>query len=337
MGKSTTMKDIAEKLNISTVTVSKALNDKDGVGEELKNKIKKLADEMGYRYNMLAKSMRDGCSYNIGVVVAEHFMGDQSFYFNFFKHISKLLEKNDYCGILQILNSEDEEKLNLPKLYYDKKVDGLIILGQVSKRYIEVLHEIEIPIVFLDFYDEHAKIDSVVVDNFYGAYDITNYLMKSGHRDIAFVGNIYATSSIQDRFLGFYKSLLEHGEKLKEEYIISDRDEHGRYVDLVLPKHMPTAFVCNCDAVARSLILKLKESGYGVPEDVSVVGFDNDIYATVSEPPITTVEVDVEEMAKTAIKFVLSKISKENKRYGRVFIKGRILYRNSVKVIHRNK
>lgn len=336
MAKNTTMKDIAKKLNISTVTVSKALNDKDGVGEDLKNKIKKLADEMGYRYNMLAKSMRDGYSYNIGVVVAEHFMGDQSFYFNFFKHITKTLERFNYCGILQILNSEEEENLNLPKLYYDKKVDGLIILGQVSKRYIEVLQNIDIPIVFLDFYDEHSNIDSVAVDNFYGAYQITNYLIKNGHRDIAFVGNIYATSSIQDRFLGFYKSLLEHGEKLKEEYVICDRDEHGRYIELVFPKNMPTAFVCNCDEVAHNLILKLKEMGYTVPNDFSVVGFDNDIYATISSPQITTVEVDVEEMALTAIRFILSKIKKENKSFGRVLIKGRIVYRQSVRAINKD-
>lgn len=333
MAKATTMKDIADKLNISTVTVSKALSDKDGVGEELKNKIKKLADEMGYRYNMMAKSMRDGCSYNIGVVVAEHFMSDQSFYFKFFKHISKLLEDYDYCGILQILNSEDEVKLNLPKIYHDKKVDGLIVLGQVSKQYIEVLHEVDIPIVFLDFYDESAKIDSVAVDNFYGAYDLTNYLIKNGHRSIAFVGNIYATSSIQDRFLGYYKSLLEHGERLKEDFVISDRDEHGKYIELVVPEVMPTAFVCNCDEVARKLINILLTMGYKVPDDFSVVGFDNDIYATISEPKITTVQVDIEEMARTAIKFVINKLRKENKKYGRILIKGKIVYRDSVKKI----
>ena len=335
MGKSATMKDIAKKMNVSTVTVSKALSNKDGVSDELRDRIKKLADEMGYRYNMVAKSMRDGYSYNIGVVVADHFIGEQSFYFNFFKHILKLLEKHNYCGILQILSSEEEKNLILPKLYYDKKIDGLIILGQVSKPYIETLENIDIPLVFLDFYDEHSKIDSVVVDNFYGAYEITNYLINCGHRNIAFVGNIYATSSIQDRFLGYYKSLLEHREKLREEYIICDRDENGKYIELILPETMPSAFVCNCDEVARILITKLEKMGYSVPEHFSVVGFDNDIYATISQPQLTTVEVDVEEMARTAIKFILSNIRKENKKYGRELIRGKIVFRNSVKDINK--
>jgi len=327
------MKDIAVKLGISTVTVSKALNDKDGVSVELKNKIKKLADEMGYRYNMLAKSMRDGCSYNMGVIVAEHFMGEQSFYLNFFKHISVQLENYNYCGILQILRQQDEEKLVLPKLYFERKVDGLIILGQVSKPYIEVLQNIDIPIVFLDFYDENSQIDSIAVDNFNSAYELTNYLIKNGHENIGFIGNIYATSSIQDRFLGFYKSLLEHGYKLNYDYVISDRDEYGKYIDIKLPTDMPTAYVCNCDEVARNVINKLKEMGKTVPNDISIVGFDNDMFSTISEPQLTTVEVDVEEMSRMAIKFILGKISNQSKKYGRVMVKGRIVYRQSVKNI----
>ena len=115
--------------------------------------------------------------------------------------------------------------------------------------------------------------------------------------------------------------------------MICDRDKHGKYIELKFPKDMPTAFVCNCDAIAYNLILKLKEMGYSVPKDFSVVGFDNNIYATISEPKITTVEVDVEEMAGTAVKSILDKIKKENKSQGRSTIMGRIVYRDSVKTI----
>jgi Transcriptional regulators len=334
MKSSISMKNIARELNVSIVTVSKALNDKDGVSEELKIKIKDLADKMGYRYNMMAKSMRDGLSYNIGVVIPEHFLGDdKSYYFSVFKHLSKIMEKYQYCAILQVLNSEEEDKVVLPKFYYDKKVDGLIVLGQVNKRYIKALQNIEIPTIFLDFYDENTNVDSITVDNYSGAYELTNYLIKSGHAHIAFVGDIYATSSIQDRYLGVCKSLLEHGIKLREDYVICDRDEHGRYIELKFPEEMPTAFVCNCDGVAYNVILKLKEMGYSVPEDFSVVGFDNDIYATISDPQITTVEVDVEEMAGTAVKSMLDKVKKENRKHGRSMIKGRIVFRDSVKNI----
>jgi LacI family transcriptional regulator len=164
-------------------------------------------------------------------------------------------------------------------------------------------------------------------------YEMTNYLIKKGHQEIAFVGNIYATSSIQDRFLGYYKSLLEHGIKLRDHYIMNDRDEQGRLIDIVLPENMPTAFVCNCDQVAYELINKLQKLGYQVPEDCSVVGFDNDIYAMLAEPKLTTVKVDMAEMAKTAVECIIEKVKNKSKRYGRVAIRGKIIYRDSVRSI----
>lgn len=328
------MKDIADRLGVSNVTVSKALNDKEGVSEELRTKIKKTANEMGYRYNTAAKSIRKGYNYNIGVVVAEKFTNDvQSFYFKFYHHISKILENYQYFGMLHILTYAEERELMLPKMYNEMKVDGLIILGQISKAYIEILKEVDVPVVFLDFYDEHGEFDCVISDNFYSAYEITNYLINKGHTKIAFVGNIYATSSIQDRFLGYYKSLLEHGMQLDKEYIISDRDNDGKLIDLSIPKNLPTAFVCNCDRVAYNLAKKLNEQGYRIPEDCSIVGFDNDIFSTLSDLKLTTVEVNMKEMAETAIKIIMSKVQDSNKKYGRVSIKGKIIYRDSVEQI----
>jgi len=332
-----TMKDIAIKLGVSSVTVSKALNDKEGVSDELKVKIKNLAEKMGYRYNTAAKSMKEGLTYNIGVIIPERFAGlAQSFYLKVYQHISLVLEQYGYYGILHILSEEDEEKCNLPRVYYEKRVDGFIILGQINKDYIKLIESIEMPKLFLDFYDEHASIDSVITDNFYGAYEITNYLINNGHRKIAYVGNLYSTSSIQDRFLGYYKSLLEHNYCINQDFILNDRDERGTLIEIELPDgELPTAFVCNCDQVAHNLINKLTKLGYKVPDDFSVVGFDNDIYATITEPALTTVEVDVEEMARTAVKFVIEKIKNKNRKYGRVLVKGNIIIRDSVKVLEK--
>ncbi len=338
MKNNVTMRDIADKIGVSSVTVSKALNDKEGVSEELKQKIKDLAEEMGYRFNTVAKSMKEGYSYNIGIVIPERFIGeDQSFYLKFYQYITKMLEDYNYYGILQMLTEEDEKNLNLPRIYYENKVDGFIILGQISTEYIDLLTENGIPKVFLDFYTDHSEIDSIITDNFYAVYELTNYLIKSGHKDIAFVGNIHSTSSIQDRFLGYYKSLLEHKLTLKNDFIISDRDERGSYIDLTIPESLPTAFVCNCDQVAFNLINKLQGLGVSVPEDCSVVGFDNDIYSTLSNPALTTVQVDIEEMAKVAVKFIIGKIKNIDKSYGRVLVKGKIVHRDSVKSLYREE
>lgn len=327
-----TMKDIANKLGVSSVTVSKALNDKEGVSDNLKLKIKKVAGEMGYRFNSAAKSIKDGLSYNIGVMIPQRFTGmNDSFYLRVYQEIAVQLDHYGYFGILNILSSDDEEELNFPRVYSESKVDGIIILGQISKKYIETVQNMDLPKLFLDFYDEHAMIDSIVTDNFYGAYELTNYLIQNGHRDIAYVGNVYSTSSIQDRFLGYYKSLLEHGLKFEDRLLLNDRDERGYYIDIELPDNLPTAFVCNCDQVAYNLCERLTEAGYRIPEDCSVVGFDNDIYATLNSPPLTTVEVDIEQMARTAVKAIMDKVSNPNRRNGRVLVQGKIIYRNSVR------
>ncbi|WP_226671421.1 substrate-binding domain-containing protein [Metabacillus litoralis] len=335
MSNNVTMRDIAARLGVSSVTISKALNDKDGVSDELKQKIKEVADEMGYRFNTLAKSMKEGQAYNIGVIIPERFTGEiQSFYLRFYQHIARVLDQHQYSGILHILSADDEDQLVLPRIYYDKKVDGLLILGQISNDYITLLNKVDIPVVYIDFYNEDAEADTVITDNFYGVYEMTNYLIKNGHKDIGFVGNIYSTSSIQDRFLGYYKSLLEHHIVLNQEYIINDRDKRGKYIDIELPEKLPTAFVCNCDQVAYNLIGKLNSLGYKVPEDCSVVGFDNDIYSQISEPKLTTVEVDIEEMSKTAVKLIISKLKSKQNKWEQVSVKGKIVFRDSVHKIN---
>ncbi|SFE98656.1 LacI family transcriptional regulator [Paenibacillus catalpae] len=329
-----TMRDIASKLGVSSVTVSKALGDKEGVSEELKQKIKELAQEMGYRYNTAARTMKEGFSYNIGVVIADRYASrTQSFYLQFYQFLATTLEEEQYSGILHMLSEEDEEQLVLPRIYHDRKVDGFIILGQLSNAYIEAFANTEIPLVFLDFYTDQTELDYVITDNFYGMYEMTNYLISCGHRDIAFVGNVHSTSSIQDRFLGYYKSLLEHRIPLREEYIMNDRDKKGKFIDIAIPDKLPTAFVCNCDQVAYMLINTLRKQGIQVPEDCSVVGFDNDIYATLAEPGLTTVEVDRKEMAKAAVNKIVNKIRSTATSSGRVLVRGKMIYRQSVKSI----
>lgn len=335
MAKTITMQDIANKIGVSKVTVSKALGDKDGVSDELKQKIKDMASEMGYRFNASASAIKSGRSNNIGVIVAEHFVGDdyQAFYLMMYQKLTVALDTYQYSSILHILGQEDEEKLVLPRSYYARKVDAYIILGQVSKPYVELLQNSDVPILFLDFYDEHSDIDSINGDNFYGAYSITNYLIKNNHTKIAFVGSVSATSSILDRYLGYYKSLIEHKIMPNPEYTIEDRDEKGKYIPLKIPKDMPTAFVCNSDQIAYNLMEQLLYMGLSIPEDVSVVGYDNDIYSSLARPQITTVDVNVYEMVTSAAKIIVEKINSPEHSYGRLQIKGNLVIKSSVKEI----
>jgi LacI family transcriptional regulator len=329
MGKNITMRDIAEQLGVSTVTVSKALTGKEGVSDSVRDMIRQKAEEMNYRYNFMGKSMKEGMNYNIGVIVAEQFMQDSAFYAKMYQTLSKDLMQSNYFGILEVITTQAELECQMPHILLNNKVDGVILLGQMSRPYIELIESADIPYIFLDFSDEHFEVDTIISDNLYGAYELTNHLISLGHKEIGFVGNKNATTSIMDRYIGYYKALLENRLELVDEWVINDRDDLGKYCELVLPKVMPTAFVCNNDEIAYHFILLLKKNGYRVPEDISVVGYDNYIYATLSVPKITTMEVNVEAMAEAAVHSIITRLKNPDKETGRKVISGRMIVRES--------
>ena len=337
--KNVTMSDIAAQLGCSTVTVSKALGDKDGVSEQLRQRIKQKANDMGYRFSYSSKNADHTLTHNIGVLVAKRFINDASaFYWVVYRYIVELLQKQNYYGIMEVVPEPDERSGTMPGSVSEKKVDGVIVLGQFADSYVEKLLELEIPAVFLDFYSSRSDVETVLSDNFFGAYTLTNHLIDKGHRRIGFIGTITATSSIQDRYLGYYKSLLEHGISLRDDWVIGDRDREGlSYKSFILPDEMPTAFVCNCDRIAHQLISQLKTMGYRVPEDISVAGYDNHIYSTISTPRITTMDVNSARMSSEAVEIMVKKIRDNNYRCGRILVTGKLVERDSVKDITHEK
>lgn len=327
-----TMKDIAQKLGVSVVTISKAFNNKDGVSEDLRIQIKKTAEEMGYRYNSNAKALREGHCFNIGVIVASRYMDEteNSFYLKMYQNIIKYLTDYEYSGILEIITTEMEDGNELPRMVSRNKIDGLIVLGQMKAEYLLFIQKTGIHTVYLDFYNKTIDVDAIITDNIYGEYLLTNYLISKGHKKIAFIGNIYATASILDRYLGYYRSLLANRLEVNPDYLIPDRTDQGKFIEIPLPKDMPTAFVCNCDTVAYALIQKLKEKGYRIPEDISVVGFDNYSFGEYSTPKLTTVEVDVDAMTMLAVETLQKRIAGQAEKPSRKVISGTIIIRDSV-------
>jgi LacI family transcriptional regulator len=332
MAKSVRLIDIAKKLGVSNVTVSKALADKDGVSEEMRQKIKALAAEMGYKPASVSKP-KTGTG-NIGVLIPSRFIEKAgSFYWTMYEEIITKLSANGYYGIIEKLTQEDEDSKKLPKMIQDHKVDGVIIIGQTKDRYLDFLwNSGTVPIMCMDHYNTHMEYDTVISDGYYGMYVLTNYLIKMGHKDIAFVGTPLATSSITDRYFGYQKALLENGIKLREEWIIPDRvRETNICFEITLPEKMPTAFACNSDFTASMLIKKLVEKGLSVPKDVSVVGFDDYLFPNVTDLKITSYAVDMDKMAGLCVKTLLKKIKGKDYVKGVQIVTGHMVIKESVK------
>lgn len=335
MAKSVKMSDIAERLNVSTVTVSKALSDQKGVSDEMRNKIKKLALELGYQ-KPIAKQEDRTRSFNIGVIVPEDYIEKyQTFYWEMYQEINMAAVQNNSFVMLEILSNGDEKAVIPPKLLKESKIDGLIVLGGIRSDYLKMIKEhYSTPTVYVDFYDPNIKEDCVVSNSFYGTYTLTNYLIGKGHKNIAFVGTVLATKSITDRYLGYMKSLLEHGMPLREDWVLDDRDsDRHNFEKFQMPEEMPTAFVCNCDIIASWIIRELDQAGYRVPDDVSVVGFDDFLYPGLCNIPLTTYAVNMTKMAETGVRLLLKKMTGGKTSEGMHLIEGHFIERKSVRAI----
>lgn len=331
--KKVTLADIAARLNISVVTVSKALANKDGVGEDLRKQIKELATEMGYKLKKNTASAQNGnFTGNIGIIIPSRFFSQNySFYWYLFNFLSTELLNRNYYSIMELLSDKDEEECTLPRMLQDNKVDGLIILGQTKDSYLETIHKSYSNFILLDFYTNKLQLDSVSNDDYYCSYMLTSYVISQGHKKLRFVGNFDATSSIRDRYMGFYKATLENGLNFPPETIINDRDSKGSKIEIQLPyDDMPTAFICNCDATAAIITEKLIEKGYKIPEDISVTGFDDYLPMGGTNVPLTTVHIKPEDTARVAADLIINKITKQHYMKGRHLVSGKIVIRDSV-------
>ncbi len=330
------MLDIATKLGVSVVTVSNALAGRDGVSEEMRKRICETAEKMGYKPSNTKSEKRrmtiPKISKNVGILTSERFVGARgTFYWELTASISNQLSQLNVCTVYECISADNEQDGILPNMIVDGKVDGVIVIGQVHRSYIEILSKLTIPLIFVDFYDNRYHVDSVISDSFNGGYMLTDYLVSKGHRRIGFFGTLNATSSINDRYLGYLKCIMENELEFRIEWVIGDRNEKGILNDKIdFPADMPTAFVCNCDETAFRVISALKTKGVRVPDDISVVGYDNYTVSSICIPTITTVEVDLAKMAEVSVGIMAKKLSDPTYSEGRRIISGKLIEKESV-------
>lgn len=327
--------DIAQKLGVSTVTVHNALNGCKGVSDQMRAKILMAAKEMGYEAASASRKKKEAKkAWNIGVLIAEHYLAQHAtYYWKMYQEFSLAAVKKQCYTTVEVLKEDAQARtLEIPQALVESGIDALAVIGEVGTAYIRSLRaKLPVPMVFLDFYNCEIADDAVVADNFYAMYQMTELLFAQGMEDMAFIGSADATSSIMDRYCGFMKAMLTHHKTVAQEWVIRDRDAAGR-IGFELPRFMPQAFVCNCDLVAGMLIEKLEAAGYRVPEDISVVGFDNFVYPGYTDRRITTYEVDMKAMTKTALDKVLKQLYTPGRSRSMDVVSGQIRWKNSVRI-----
>lgn len=324
------MKDIAAAVGVSVVTVSNALSGRKGVSEDVRQLVEKTARDMGYNQKKPEKPSQSGV---IGVIASEKYITvGNSFYWAMYQNVVYEASKLQSVTMLEIVTFEAEKKEELPKLMRERAISGLIIIGWMSKSYVEkIVGAAGVPIVLLDFQMKGIRCDAVMSSNYVGMYKMTRYLLDRGHKEIAFVGSIRANENIMDRYYGYKKAMMEAGVREWEDWVLEDRDLVEGLSRVEIPKHMPTAFVCNSDWAAGLLYNELTGRGFRVPEDVSIVGYDNYLYGNPFAEKLTTYNVDMKQMARQAVKLLKGKMKGDDKYWGTRYIDSVVIERQSVK------
>ena len=322
------MKDIADELDITVMSVSKALSGKDGVSEELRTKIIAKAEELGYKKNTVQKDNEN--TRNIGILVTERTLNASPSFMSIQQALISQLSQFDYYGLTEIISAETEHLVLAPKLIKENKIDAFIILGQMEPEYLEMLKKINLPYIPMTFIFEDETDGGIVCDNLYFGYTLSQYLFDNGFKSIGFIGNRLFSGDVMDRFLGYHKALIKNGVKYNEDYIISDVNEYGEELGLFLPEEMPEAFVCNDCRVAYKLIHHLEGMEYTIPDDIAVVAFDDGIYADFGIPKLTTFSVDYNDMARMAAESIVVKLQDPEVKLGKKILLGKVIERESV-------
>lgn len=328
MAKSVRMSDIAKRLNVSVVSVSKGLSGKEGVSEEMRTRILATAKEMGY-IPVHKTPGNELLTRSIGVLVADRMFDESAFYSSLYRSILKRCAALGHYCMLELVSPRAESGLIMPSILTNRKVDGLIFMGEIDRRYLSAAIREGLPFMLLDFYDDTIAADSVLSDGTSGGFQLTEHLLSTGRTKIGFVGSISATSSIMDRYLGYCRALLKAGIEPRPDWRLEDRALDGRFIQLSLPEEMPQAFVCNCDEVAFNLVEQLNRLGYEVPRDIAVTGYDDYRFSTVCRPPLTTYRVDVDGMATAVVSQLGRKMNGKSSLAPTTIVPGALVVRES--------
>jgi LacI family transcriptional regulator len=336
-----TIKDIAKALGLSTSTVSRALRDSYEISPETKKLVLEYAEKNNYHPNPIALSLKERRSRSIGVIVCEI---ANSFFSQVINGIESIAYNNGYNVIIaQSRESFDREMLNLQYLT-SRSIDGLIISVSTETKdfgYLKELHQKKLPIVFFDRIVSEIETHKVIVDNYKGAYDATEHLIKSGYRRIAAISNPELLSITKERLAGYKAALADNGIEVDESLI--KYCQHGGMIvseveevvkELFELKQKPDAIFATADKLTTGCLRILKAMHLKVPDEIGLIGFSNTDLTELLDPPLSIIKQPAFEMGEISMSLLLQLI--ESKRPVTSFetrvLSTELLIRNSTKI-----
>ncbi len=300
------IKDIAKAAGVSHSTVSRALTNTPLVASKTRRRIERIARNLGYTPNAIARGLVTQRTRAVGVIVttiADPFVAEVV------RGIEEIAGDQRYRVFLGNSHSDPNREVNLVKALREWRVDGVIVASsRVGSMYLPMLKKIRVPIVLINNQHTGRYIHSVGVDNILGGRIATSHLISLGHRVIAYIGGPPEHAANAERKAGYRQALLDAKIKYDPSLVLngSGRADGGDQV-ADLTQHAPniTALVCYNDMTAIGAMHALKRSGKRIPQDISIVGFDDIDFASYVDPPLTTIHQPKDELGRLAMRMLL--------------------------------
>lgn len=335
MVKEVTIYDLAKELNISIATVSRALKDDPAVTNKTKKKIIEHAEKRGYRSNYFASSLRKRKTHTIGVLMHElnsHFM------VTVLAGIEKVLSETDYDIIIAHSGESGKKEVANANNLFHKRVDGLIAslaYDTPNLSHFDQFIEKNIPVIFFDRVEETGSGTKVIIDNYKAGYEATQHLINVGCKRIVHVTGNLTRNVYNNRFEGYKAALKDNHLKFKDTYLIVNDLQKNASVEaaktIAKMKPMPDGLFITNDISAAICLQTFKELNINVPNDIAVVGFNNDIVSTIVEPNLTTIDYPGISMGEVAARNLINHLNGNGdiKLTSSIVIKSELIIRNS--------
>lgn len=332
--KKITIKDIALILNIHHTTVSRALRDHPDIHPDTKKRVFELAKKLNYYPNAFARNLKTNRTNIIGVIVPEikHY-----FFANVISGIEEIAHKEGYALLLSQSNENYEREVINTGALVSNNIAGLIVsISQTTKddSHFRLLQKYGVHLVFADRILESIDASRVTVEDYQGAYNATEYLIKKGYKNIAHVGGSEGLLISRERYNGYREAIKDNNLVFEEKYTIFSgfQEEDGvKGMEYLLKQEIiPDAVLAVNDPVALGIYEVIKKKGLKIPDDIAVIGFSNNPISAIIDPPLTTVEQPAYEIGKQAAIILFDQI--KNKTYKSVnkILKTKLIERNSV-------
>jgi len=314
--KGSTIKDVAEMAGVSSATVSHVINSTRYVSDDLTQRVNNAINELEYQPNVIARSLRGGGTKSIGLIVPDNSNP-------FFAQVARVIEDKGfgegYSVILCNSNGDIQKEAAYIQILIAKHVDGVIFIASSNAyEHLQMLSNQNIPMVVVDREISNLSVDSFHVTNEQGGYDATCYLLSLGHKKIGCITGPSNLTPSAERVNGYRRALIEAVISVREDYIVTGnfRFQGGTSAMnrlLELPDPPTAVFVCN-DVMAIGALQSLRNRNVRVPEDMSIIGFDDIELASAVSPKLTTIQQPIVELGTQIVKTLIERIKQNDEK-----------------------